>query len=595
VRAAFRFLVVLLLITCGAAAPAWAEKRLALVVGNNAYPTAPLQNPVNDAKAMAQSLEAAGFTVILRLDARQSDLLAALREFGNQLKDGGPGTAGLFYFAGHGMQIKGRNFLIPVGANIEHEDEVSYQALDAQAVMDKMESAGNGTNIVILDACRNNPFARSFRSSRQGLAQMDAPVGTLVAFSTAPGSVAADSGAGGGNGLYTAHLLRAIQRPGQKVEDVFKQVRLAVLRESGNRQVPWEASSLIGDFYFRAPSETAPAAAAAMPDIQASLDEAFWAAVKDSTSSAELFAYLNRFPNGRYAKDARAKLADLVAPGAGAPKPPPAPQSTPPFNADPGQALRDTEKADLERQLREHEQAEELRVRGIAEAQKRIDEIVKWGDIGTNTRKANPRRNAQGFAEGDRYRWRVYDEQTQRYTMEELWRVDRIEPDGSLWVNDGRQRFDAFGQQRGGNDIVTGQWVDWSPPLPLAQALRAAPSSELQVLTQLQMRDAEGRITRSNLKGTVLGAVDASTMTPEGLQRLRRIDVYLSGLAVRTDGQRWGYTLNVAFWFKPGVGLPVKVTVDERHDDRLVRRTTHEVTALDVFSLPATMEDPAAQ
>ena len=117
------------------------------------------------------------------------------------------------------MQIRGRNFLIPVRSNIAHEDEVAYAAVDAQSVLDKMESAGSGTNIVILDACRNNPFARSFRSATQGLAQMEAPVGTLVAFATAPGRRAADGQ--GRNGMYNSHLLAAMKQPGLKVDDVF--------------------------------------------------------------------------------------------------------------------------------------------------------------------------------------------------------------------------------------------------------------------------------------------------------------------------------------------------------------------------------------
>ncbi len=135
------------------------------------------------------------------------------------------------------MQIKGRNYLIPVSVEIQREDEVAYQALDAQAVLDKMESAGNGTNLLILDACRNNPFARSFRSASPGLAQMDAPVGTLVAFATAPGSVASDGR--GQHGLYTDHLLRSMREPGVKVEDVFKRVRAAVRKDSGGKQIPW--------------------------------------------------------------------------------------------------------------------------------------------------------------------------------------------------------------------------------------------------------------------------------------------------------------------------------------------------------------------
>ena len=164
--------------------PARQEQRLALVIGNAAYKEAPLLNPVNDARAMAAALKQAGFTVLLHTDVDHRGLLNAVREFGNRLKQGG---VGVFYFAGHGMQIKGRNYLVPVAADIQREDEVAYAALDAQAVLDKMEAAGNGTNLMILDACRNNPFARSFRSSTQGLAQMDAPVGTLVAFATAPG------------------------------------------------------------------------------------------------------------------------------------------------------------------------------------------------------------------------------------------------------------------------------------------------------------------------------------------------------------------------------------------------------------------------
>ncbi len=227
------------------------EKRLALVIGNAGYRDAPLANPVNDARAMAAALRDAGFDVIGRENAGHAEMLGLIREFGDRLKS--QGGVGLFYFAGHGMQIKGRNYLIPVGAQIEREDEVSAQAVDASQVLDKMESAANRLNVLILDACRNNPFARSFRSSQQGLAQMDAPLGTLVAFATAPGAVASDGESG--NGLYTSHLLRAMRQPDVKLEDVFKRVRTDVLRDSQRRQVPWEATSLVGDFYFHGSAE----------------------------------------------------------------------------------------------------------------------------------------------------------------------------------------------------------------------------------------------------------------------------------------------------------------------------------------------------
>lgn len=279
------------------------QRRLALVIGNSAYKSAPLENPVNDARAMARALESAGYTVMLHLNVDQRGMLAALRDFGGQLRAGG---VGLLYYAGHGMQIKGRNYLIPVGADIQREDEVAYASLDAQAVLDKMEAAGNGANLMILDACRNNPFARSFRSSQQGLAQMEAPVGTLIAFATSPGAVASDGD--GGNGLYTRHLLNAMSRPGGKVEDVFKQVRAAVRRESNGKQIPWEVTSLEGDLFF-----VDPPAPVTEPDPALVLDDSLWETVKDTKDPVAVGAYIKRFPFGRHSSEAIVRLAKLEA------------------------------------------------------------------------------------------------------------------------------------------------------------------------------------------------------------------------------------------------------------------------------------------
>jgi tetratricopeptide (TPR) repeat protein len=240
-----------------AAAAVAPEPRHALVVGNAAYATAPLLNSVNDATAVAKVLEKAGFKVDLKLNASQKQLQDAVTTFGDRLKSGG---AGLFYFAGHGVQIKGRNFLMPVGADIKREDEVPYKAVDVQQVLDKMETAKNRVNVVILDACRDNPFAgvaRSNRSSAGGLSQMDAPIGSLLAFATSPGAVASDGK--GSNGLYTQHLLANIERPGMPIEEVFKRTRLGVRLDSNGQQVPWENTSLEGDFYFFPPSPTAKA------------------------------------------------------------------------------------------------------------------------------------------------------------------------------------------------------------------------------------------------------------------------------------------------------------------------------------------------
>ncbi|CAD5367119.1 Tetratricopeptide repeat protein [Rubrivivax sp. A210] len=258
-RLAGWLLLALLSPSWAAVAPA-AEPRHALVVGNANYANAPLLNSTNDASAVAKVLEKAGFKVDLRLDASQKQMQEAVTAFGDRLKAGG---AGLFYFAGHGVQIKGRNFLMPVGTEIKREDEVPYKAVDVQQVLDKMETAKNRINVVVLDACRDNPFARSSRSGGGGLSSVDAPIGSLVAFATAPGSVASDGK--GSNGLYTQHLLANIERPGMSIEEVFKRVRLGVRLDSNGQQIPWESTSLEGEFVFFAPQASAKGGPTTLP------------------------------------------------------------------------------------------------------------------------------------------------------------------------------------------------------------------------------------------------------------------------------------------------------------------------------------------
>ncbi len=225
---------------------ALAVPKTALVIGNSDYSFSPLPNPVNDAKDMASSLRDLGFDVDEHTNLDRSSMRKAIREFGIKLKKGG---VGLFFYAGHGIQYKGKNYLIPVNTDISSEDEVEDEGIDANSVLRKMESAGNDFNIVIMDACRNNPFARSFRSSEQGLARMEGPVGSIIAYSTSPGSTAADGT--GKNGLYTSYLLKAMKEPGLAIEEVFKKVRNAVRAETKGKQIPWESSSLTGYFEFK--------------------------------------------------------------------------------------------------------------------------------------------------------------------------------------------------------------------------------------------------------------------------------------------------------------------------------------------------------
>jgi hypothetical protein len=228
------------------------ERRIALVIGNGAYTaTQTLRNPPNDAREMTAALRSLGFDVSSAVDVGQRQMKQLIREFGQKLKGGG---VGLFYYAGHGVQSKDRNYLIPFDADIQSETDVEDLAVDVNLVLGLMDEAKNGLNIVILDACRNNPFSRSYRTTTNGLAQMSAPTGTLIAYATAPGSVASDGA--GPNGLYTSELLKQMKEPWVSIEIVFKRVGMFVSTATGGHQEPWIASSLRGDFYFAAGSNT---------------------------------------------------------------------------------------------------------------------------------------------------------------------------------------------------------------------------------------------------------------------------------------------------------------------------------------------------
>jgi len=226
------------------------DQRQALVIGNSEYTHAGvLRNPVNDAQAISDTLRQLDFEVMTLTNASQREMEQSIRDFGKNLQ--GRNGVGLFFYAGHGMQIDGENYLLPIDIDPVTEEDVRYDAVPLGRLLGQMRSSGNQMNLIVLDACRNNPFARSFRSSSKGLAQVIAPTGSFISYATAPGQVAADGE--GDNGLFTAKLLDHMKTPGLKLEDVFKQVRVDVQQESNNRQVPWDSSSLTGDFYFVSP------------------------------------------------------------------------------------------------------------------------------------------------------------------------------------------------------------------------------------------------------------------------------------------------------------------------------------------------------
>ena len=226
-----------------------ASKKVALIIGNSDYKDAArLKNPVNDATAMSNALNKLGFEVAELTDATQKEMNRAISQFGRRLNGD---TVGFFFYAGHGLQVKGKNYLVPIDALIDSEASVPTETVEIDSVLAQL--ASSSLSIVVLDACRNNPFESKVRATGGGLAQIDAPKGSFIAFATSPGRTAADGS--GSNGVYTSELIKQISIPNLPIESVFKKVRANVAKLTGDAQIPWESTSLVGDFYFNQDSK----------------------------------------------------------------------------------------------------------------------------------------------------------------------------------------------------------------------------------------------------------------------------------------------------------------------------------------------------
>ena len=313
-----------------------AERRVALIIGNDAYVKLnPLRNAGNDARKMEQALKTAGFETTLRIDAKRRNLYQVIDAFAAQIA-GSPDTVGLFYYAGHGIQANGNNYLIPVDADIESQADLEAEAVDAGKVLRAMAEAHNRLNIVVLDACRDNPLPKG-RSASRGLARMDAPTGTFIAYAAGPGQIAQD-GSVGGNGVFTGELVKAIAVPGLPIEQVFKKAAAGVRSQTGEKQVPWTEASLQGDFYFHTPGTSAvvapvpiapaPVPASAGPDPGA-FELAYWNSVKDAKNAAEIKTYLDKYPKGTFSGIAKVRYDELQVAAAPPAKAAPPPQQAP--------------------------------------------------------------------------------------------------------------------------------------------------------------------------------------------------------------------------------------------------------------------------
>lgn len=282
--------------------------RLALIIGNSSYRDAPLVNPASDARAVGALLTQAGFSVDSRLDATRGDMMAAIERFGAAVKRSETRLV-VFYYAGHGAQLDWRNYLLPVDAVVQKQDDLKQRCVDLGLLLGQFSAAKDKTFVVILDACRNNPFGSAYRPEQKGLSQFDAPVGSLLAYATAPGNVASDGE--GQNGLYTENLVRELGRRDTRIEDALKRVRLNVRLASHGEQIPWETTSLESDVFIFSEGRKKLSESELEQLVEADVTE--WARIKSSKRIDDWVGYLRSFPNGRFAEIAQMRLARLLA------------------------------------------------------------------------------------------------------------------------------------------------------------------------------------------------------------------------------------------------------------------------------------------
>ncbi|HEV8517260.1 MAG TPA: caspase family protein [Burkholderiales bacterium] len=392
---------------------------MGLVIGNTNYPEVPLRNPGNDAKAIGAELQKFGFTVSLQLNAGRTQMVNAIQSFGGDLaKSKG---VGLFYYAGHGAQLAWRNYLIPVDVAIDSLEDLRDKAVELNSLLQGLIAARNPMNVIILDACRDNPFGKKLVTEQKGLSQFDAPPGSLLAYATSPGNTAADGE--GENGLYTENLLRELTVPEAKIEDVFKRVRLAVRRKSEGRQIPWESTSLEEDFYFQPPKQVRKLSKEEL-EQQFEQELAIWEKIKNSKELPSLEDYLRRFPSGKFSELIQFRLDRLLA------------QQEKPIQVAlvaPAPAVVDADRkqqeefARAEAELKKQQQlaqaeAERKRKEGIAQARERPTQAASAAPIMLASIPPNPYSKGTARANTD---YKIGDSYTYR-TLDTLTRMESV-------------------------------------------------------------------------------------------------------------------------------------------------------------------------
>ena len=521
--------------------------RLALVVGNDAYPGAPLSNAVNDAKAMSALLGEAGFGVDLRTNVDRATFADATRRFAEAAQKSDVKLV-MFYYAGHGAQLDWRNYLLPVDARVNTSADLPAQCVDLASLLTELARARGRTFVIVLDACRDNPFGASFRPAQKGLSQFDAPPGSLLAFSTAPGSVAADaSGASGQSGLYAEHLVRELSVRATRLEDALKRVRLAVRIASKGTQVPWESTSLESDV-FLFPGTRKLTEAELEAEIQRELDT--WNRVKGSKETKEWAAFLRDWPSGRFAEIAQTRLAYFASRDEAARVPvqiaaAPAQPAPPALSAVPAQGPVPTVAApDIvlsEPRVREPAQL-------VVEAGPDLPVLMRPS---ANPMSAGTYAIDRGYSVGDEVVYLQSDPVYGGATKKLTWRVTKVDLDADrVEINDGFIVLDSMG-----NPLA---W-DGATYEPRLQAIPA----EVQVGKRwtTRFRFARGA-DRSDSYYNYLIVARERVKLPFGEIEAFRID---------GDGfNNFGSRLTIRHWLVPGVNYSLR-TDTIRYDGRSMR------------------------
>jgi hypothetical protein len=514
------------------------EERLALVIGNAAYKNDPLDNPVNDARLISASLQKSGFNVTLRENLDRVGLLNALRDFAAKLNEN---TIAVLYYAGHGLQLRDHNYLIPVDAEMRSEDEIPITGMDLNFILGRMSAARSRINIVILDACRNNPFAGKTVSAPPGLAPVDAPVGTLLAFATAPGKLAADSGTGSSsNSLYARYLAKYLLVPGLPIESVFKRVREGVVNDTQKQQVPWESSSLQGEFAF-VPGVTS--SRESEPGQDAAGELAFWNSIQASNRAEEYRAYLRQYPSGRFASLAQMRLAVFTS------------SATPPTSTTPTAAAAPSNVSPS--------------ASGSATAASSPPTVVVIASPDSRPQQ-QPHSDTLPHA-GDTWRYRVQDQ----FRLGDLFltaRVDGVTPDGvaETWTttSDAKLRTTLVPLQPGFSTLPGWNLTppEFSPYLLASGGLRPG----AQIADQPRRIDEAIVPLRSNV------AAEEEVTVAAG--KFRAIKLILKGQSnSRGAGRSTAVSTEHVIWYSPQVKRTVKYTVSTSVGGTLRESTTFEL------------------